>query len=208
MRTKYLSVYIFLILLLIPLNFVLASCGTTYPLPSTIVLERGDVARFRFEIQNYIGGEDQIVEYNTEDITPFQMIWDYLPPQVIKAGSKLNVFATLSSSNTVDLGDYTFNINIKCSPVITGGGTTFKEESNIPLNIKVVGTSEENTKNFYVPCDKINKLNWKLCWKDVLNKNKFIVVFVAIVVITILSLLSYFIYNKLGTRRIEGAIIQ
>lgn len=205
MRLKYASICVFLVLFLLPLNLVLASCGTTYPLPAMITLQKGDVARFRFEVQNYIGSGDEIVEYYTEDITPFQMIWDYSPPQTVRGGSKLNVFATISAPKTVDLGNYTFNINIKCSPVATGDGTTFKEESNIPLKIQIVSDSSK-TGAFYVPCDKINKLNWKLCWKDIVNINKSVIIFGAIILVIILTLLSYFIYNKLGTRRIEGAI--
>ena len=79
------------------LNLVLASCGTTYPLPSTIVMTPNDVSRFRFEVQNYIGNNDVSVEYHIGNILPFEILWDYNPPQTLEAGSKINVFGTISS---------------------------------------------------------------------------------------------------------------
>lgn len=135
------------IIALFLLPFVFA--GVTAPLPSNIELTKGESGRFKFQIQAVNNDADIMCGYRLTSAPPFFVDFD-VPEASIKAGTRQDIYGTVSVPETLALGTYTAEFCVSCRPSVAPAGASVNIDT-CGLVLKTTVVEKRTRDNLYVP---------------------------------------------------------
>ena len=137
-----------------PVLFVLLSSqmvlglGVTQPVPLDLELMRGESADFRFQIQATTSASDVVCDYSMKGMEGLGIEFDQ-SEVTIPAGSKEEVYGTVSVPANAEYGEYSGKLSVSCGQsTAEGGGSRIKTTiSGSPFEVTVVSERGEEVQS-------------------------------------------------------------
>jgi hypothetical protein len=140
---------LFLILALLFMVQEVRSLAIVQPIPSDVVLKRGESLPIKFEIQAINSRVDQLCTYSISELKPLIVRFDE-EEAIVKAGNFLNVFGTLEVPLHAPTKQYEGKLTISCKPnIVTLGGSLIVDTTEFPILVKVIKSEKETSDKYY-----------------------------------------------------------
>ena len=128
---RRLSLIAFLILLTMGVY-----ADTSYPVPGSMSLGRGESYQFQFQVQNIRGTTDIKCSYAIERSAGLEL--SFPEETFIKAGGRQNVVGEVRAPRNLEDGNYTARFCVHCQSAVENAGNTVRmSDCGLPVNVVI-----------------------------------------------------------------------